>query len=165
MARITELSVELIGRILEFCDWSAHLQLALTCRHLAYYSHGILGHHRKCHNLYKASSDITPNTLFDLVRAIIYDPIAISHVLALEFWTERSTWDDWTPVTLQLPERTEQNNDNLETRMDLSQNVASILEERDFNALEKLMQTRLNLDGEQSRHWRVKMEGDRKSVV
>lgn len=150
MANITDLSFELIDRILHFSDWSAYLQLALSCKHLAHYTQRTMAHHRECHALYKATSDISPRTLPALARALLHDPIAISHVWNLEFWGQRSTWIDWKPHVLRLSEPQAEVEDEAD--------VSSRLEPAELDALERLMQKDIRLSQQASQLWRQKIE-------
>ncbi|KAL5377050.1 hypothetical protein DPSP01_010015 [Paraphaeosphaeria sporulosa] len=161
MARLTDLSPELITQILEFSDWLAYLQLALSCRYLAHCSQRIMARHRKCHDLYRATSDISPKTLPTLCRALLKDPVAISHVLALEFWGPRVSWDDWKPFAILLPNHsraegsggTEPPGDG-----DIAADEEFVLKPHELDALERIMHDKIRLCVEDCKSWRQKIE-------
>ncbi|KAF2444032.1 hypothetical protein P171DRAFT_473231 [Karstenula rhodostoma CBS 690.94] len=161
MARLTDLSPELIARILDFSDWPAYLQLALSCRYLARCSQVIMARHRACHALYKATSDISPKTLPTLCRALLKDPVAISHVLALEFWGQRVAWDDWKPYAVRLPDYLRaEGSGGAESQRDGDSVVEEelLLKQYELDALEKIMHDEIRLCDEDSKSWRKKIE-------
>jgi hypothetical protein len=149
MARLTDLSPELIALILDFSDWPAYLRLALSCRYLANCSQRIMAHHAKCHARYKASWDVSPATLPALCRALLKDPVAISHVFALEFWGEKRAWRDWEMDGGQLPSALR--------GVDL-QHAGCVFGKYELNALERMMQDKIRLSEEDSKSWRHKIE-------
>jgi hypothetical protein len=157
MARLTDLSPELISKILDFSDWPAYVQLALSCRYLANCSQRIMARHSKCHARYKATSDISPDTLPALCRALLRDPVAVSHVFALEFWGERTVWRDWERYGVPLPSVL----GGVEPQRDGHSvwDAGSVFEKYELDAFERLMQNKIQLSAEKSKSWRDKIEG------
>lgn len=156
MAGITDLSLELIAHILYFSEWPAYLQLALTCRRLAHYSQRLMTRHSESHKLYSATSDIQPMTLHTLARALLKDPVAISHVLALEFWGERSTFSDWNPHTVHKLE-------SIPARPYADQKagveaMSLMFHKHEIEAFEKIMQQKIRLSADASKAWKEKIE-------
>lgn len=159
MALITDLSPELIIHILSFSDWPSHLHLALSCRYLVQCSQRTMAHHARCHARYKATSDIQPTTLPALGRALLRDPIAVSHVLALEFWGQRDGWEEWVPYALQSVEAGEKGGMEAQGGTEVEGEGKEFRFERyELDAFERIMRDEVRFGAEEVERWRERME-------
>lgn len=157
MARLTDLSPELVAQILDLSDWPAYLQMALSCRYLAHCSQRIMARHRRAHALYKATSDISPETLPTLCRALLKNPVDVSHVFALEFWGQRVSWDEWKPYGVQFPGHVrEEGSGGLEAQGEGDGRF--LLKKYELDALERIMHDEIRLCVEDCKIWREKIE-------
>ncbi|KAI1342671.1 hypothetical protein F5Y15DRAFT_312050 [Xylariaceae sp. FL0016] len=96
---LLQLPTELVRAVAHAADPSDHLSLALTCRYTHACLQVILRYHKECCKLYRATSDVRPCTVLELLQ----DPIARFHVRTLEFWGMRRSWDDWKLYDLKWP--------------------------------------------------------------
>ncbi|KAJ4315357.1 hypothetical protein N0V84_008433 [Fusarium piperis] len=86
------LSAELIFHIIDYVHPSSHLSLALSCTKLHRHSQAILDRHRAAHSI---ASDLQPETVLELLRRAGPCSVELWHVRELEFWGNRSSWEEW----------------------------------------------------------------------
>lgn len=76
--------LEVYERIFRFLDSASHLDFALADKHIYSYSLNILKHHRECYKQYNTCSDLTAETLANLLRIVAVDHIAAWHVRSIQ---------------------------------------------------------------------------------
>lgn len=91
---LTTLPSELIVRIIDFTDPSAHLDLAVTCRLLAQCSRDAMRQHQKCQERYGVCSDRMSETVPALLRNVLRDPVIGWHIRWLTFYGAQVEWED-----------------------------------------------------------------------
>ncbi|KAF5542135.1 hypothetical protein FNAPI_10048, partial [Fusarium napiforme] len=100
---LLRLSTELIYQILDYSPPTACLNLALTCAPLHSQCLGLLDLHREAYSKYRITSDLSPETVIDLLQNTTKARIERWHVRELEIWGSRNGWDDWRPWVPELP--------------------------------------------------------------
>src|SRR5690242_1419732 len=98
---ITNLSTELVYHIIDFLSPESHLDFACTCKRIAQCSSKVLERHQEAYSKYRVASDISPATIPTLLRSAFgrADPILVWHVRSLEIWYDRTSWQDWKPLS------------------------------------------------------------------
>ncbi|ENH67633.1 hypothetical protein FOC1_g10010916 [Fusarium oxysporum f. sp. cubense race 1] len=100
---LLRLSTELILQILEYGPTSTYLDVALTCTTLHHQCRNLLDLHREAHAKYRITSDLSPETVIDLLKDTTKARIERWHVRELEIWGSRQDWEDWRPWVPKLP--------------------------------------------------------------
>jgi len=77
--------------------------VALTCTTLHHQCRNLLDLHREAHEKYRITSDLSPETVIDLLQNTTKARIERWHVRELEIWGSRNGWDDWRPWVPELP--------------------------------------------------------------
>lgn len=89
------LPVELVIKIIDGIRPEDHLNFALASKRLYQISDDVLKRHQQCHRATSVSSDFHPLTVPQLLKKVIFDPIAAWHIRELEFRVLRNTWEQW----------------------------------------------------------------------
>ncbi|KAF4963768.1 hypothetical protein FSARC_8251 [Fusarium sarcochroum] len=97
------LSMELICQIIGYNSPSSYRDVALTCTTLHRRCQPVLDQHRAAHAKYKVTSDLSPETVIDLLSDTATARVERWHVRGLEFWGSRQSWDEWRPWEPKLP--------------------------------------------------------------
>ncbi|KAF5573246.1 hypothetical protein FPANT_12498 [Fusarium pseudoanthophilum] len=100
---LLRLSTELIYQILDYSPPTACFNLAITCASLHLQCLGLLDLHREAYSKYRITSDLSPETVIDLLQNTTKARIERWHVRELEIWGSRNGWDDWRPWVPELP--------------------------------------------------------------
>ncbi|EWZ90433.1 hypothetical protein FOCG_04006 [Fusarium oxysporum f. sp. radicis-lycopersici 26381] len=100
---LLRLSTELILQILEYGPTSTYLDVALTCTTLHHQCRNLLDLHHEAHAKYRITSDLSPETVVDLLKDTTKARIERWHVRELEIWGSRQNWEDWRPWAPKLP--------------------------------------------------------------
>ncbi|KAF5724332.1 hypothetical protein FMUND_930 [Fusarium mundagurra] len=100
---LLRLSQKLILQILEYSPPSTYLNVALTCTTLHHQCQNLLDLHCAAHAKYRITSDLSPETVIDLLRDTKKARIERWHVRELEIWGSRYDWEGWRPWVPKLP--------------------------------------------------------------
>ncbi|KAF5637198.1 uncharacterized protein FTJAE_5613 [Fusarium tjaetaba] len=101
--RLLRLSTELIYQILEYSPPTTCFDVALTCATLHSQCLGLLDLHREAYSKYRITSDLSPETVIDLLKDTTKARIERWHVRELEIWGSRYDWEDWRSWVPKLP--------------------------------------------------------------
>jgi hypothetical protein len=100
---LLHLSPELIFQIVDYTHPSTILALALTCSTLYQQCQPVLEKHRDSYKKYRVTSDLSPETVVDLLKDTPAAKIERWHVRELEVWGSRESWQDWRSWVPKLP--------------------------------------------------------------
>ncbi|KAH7193692.1 uncharacterized protein B0J16DRAFT_412261 [Fusarium flagelliforme] len=92
---LLSLSTELIFQIVGYSDPPDILALGLTCSDLHHRCRSLLEQHQDAYEKYRVTSDLSPETVVDLLKDTPAAEINRYHVRELEFWGSRLKWQDW----------------------------------------------------------------------
>ncbi|KAM0555107.1 hypothetical protein ACHAPJ_006457 [Fusarium lateritium] len=94
---LLHLSMELIVKIIGYNPPSSYRDAALTCTTLHRRCQPILDRHRAAHAKYRVTSDLSPETVINLLSDTATARVERWHVRELEFWGSRQSWEEWRP--------------------------------------------------------------------
>ncbi|KAL4723691.1 hypothetical protein ACLX1H_009334 [Fusarium chlamydosporum] len=100
---LLRLSTELLYQIIDYSHPSTTLAFALTCSTLHRQCQPLLEQHRDAYNKYRITSDLSPETVIDLLKDTTTAKIERWHVRELEIWGSRENWQDWRSWAPELP--------------------------------------------------------------
>nr|CEG05308.1 unnamed protein product [Fusarium clavum] len=93
--QLPSFSPELIFMIVGHNDPPDILALSLTCSDLHHRCRSLLVKHQDAYEKYRITSDLSPETVVDLLKDTPTAEINRYHVRELEFWGTRLGWKDW----------------------------------------------------------------------
>ncbi|KAF5569757.1 hypothetical protein FPHYL_1746 [Fusarium phyllophilum] len=88
---------------MEYCPPPTCLHMALTCTTLHHQCQKHLDLHQEAYAKYRITSDLSPETVVDLLKDTTKTKIERWHVRELEIWGSRYDWEDWRPWVPKLP--------------------------------------------------------------
>src|SRR6478609_9108707 len=92
---LLSLSTEMIFQTVGSSDLLDILALGLTCSDLHHRCRSLLEQHQDAYEKYRVTSDLSPETVVDLLKDTPAAEINRYHVRELEFWGSRLKWQDW----------------------------------------------------------------------